>query len=49
MLRKKDVADGIVEKAVYPNQGIVRGPEGEKIYIKGVVPGQRVSFRITKK
>ena len=49
MLKKKDAAEGLVEKAVYPNQGIVRGPEGEKIYIKGVIPGQKVSFRITKK
>ena len=49
MLKKKDIAEGIVEKAVYPNQGIVRGPEGEKIYIKGVIPGQKVQFRITKK
>ena len=49
MLKKKDVAEGTVRKAVYPNQGIADGPDGEKIYIKNVVPGQKVRFRITKK
>ena len=49
MLKKKEIAEGTVIKAVYPNQGILCGPEGEKIYVKGVVPGQRVRVRITKK
>ena len=49
MLRKRDVTDGVVVKAVYPNQGIVLGSEGEKIFVKGVLPGQKVRVRITKK
>ena len=39
--------DGKVIKSIYPNKGIVEC-EGEKITVKNVLEGQKVSFRLSK-
>ena len=48
MLKKKETASGIVERVDYPNRGIVRGPEGEKVLVKNVLPAQTVTFGVSK-
>ena len=49
MLKKKDIAEGIIEYCEYPDTGIFFGPEGEKIKVKHVLPGQKVRVMINKK
>ncbi len=49
MLKKKEICEGIIEYCEYPDTGIFFGPDGEKIRIKHVIPGQKVRAVITKK
>ena len=49
MLRKGDVAEGIVKEVQYPNRGIIEGPEGERVIVKNVVPGQKIEYQIYKR
>lgn len=47
-MKKGEVYQGIVEKMNFPNKGIVR-LEDTPVTVKNALPGQTVSFRITKK
>ena len=47
-MKKGEVYQGIVEKMNFPNKGIVR-IEDTAVTVKNALPGQTVSFRITKK
>lgn len=47
-MKKGQIYEGIVEKFDYPNKGTVVCEEGTAA-VKGTVPGQRVSFAVTKK
>ena len=47
-MKKGEVYQGIVEKMNFPNKGIVR-IEDTTVPVKNALPGQTVSFRITKK
>ena len=55
-MKKGEIREGIVEKVKFPNKGCVRllpaeeQAEGEAEYaaVKNVIPGQRISVRITK-
>ena len=47
-MKKGEVYQGIVEKMNFPNKGIVR-IEDTTVTVKNALPGQTVSFRITKK
>lgn len=47
-MKKGDILTGIVEKADFPNKGILK-IEGQKIQVKNVIPGQNVEIRLTKK
>ncbi|MGN0325684.1 MAG: TRAM domain-containing protein, partial [Lachnospiraceae bacterium] len=47
-MKKGEVYQGIVEKMNFPNKGIVR-IEDTPVTVKNALPGQTVSFRITKK
>lgn len=46
-MKKGQIAEGIVEKVVFPNKGIVAA-EGEKVVVKNSVPGQKVRFSVNK-
>jgi 23S rRNA (uracil1939-C5)-methyltransferase len=47
-MKKGQIGEGIVEKLEFPNKGTLTA-EGEKVVIKGVIPGQKVRFSVTKK
>ena len=46
-MKKKEIAEGFVERVDYPNRGVVRVGD-ETISVKNVVPGQTVRFRVIK-
>ncbi len=46
-MKKGQVIEGIVTKVNFPNKGIVEA-EGERIEVKGVLPGQKVSVAVQK-
>lgn len=47
-MKKGEIYQGIVERMDFPNKGIVI-VEGVNVTVKNALPGQTVSFRITKK
>ncbi len=47
-MKKGQILEGTVEKVMFPNKGIVRSEEGRKIVVKNTVPGQKISFFVTK-
>ncbi|MDR2043578.1 MAG: class I SAM-dependent RNA methyltransferase [Clostridium sp.] len=46
-MKKGQVYEGLVERVDFPNKGIVRVGE-ETCIVKNSLPGQRISFRVTK-
>lgn len=49
-MKKGDIFEGVVEYTDFPDRGVVLLPEEEnKILIKGVIKGQTIKGRITKK
>ncbi len=47
-MKKNEVYEGTVQSIKFPNKGIVCTPEGN-VTVKGTLPGQTVSFILTKK
>lgn len=47
-MKRGEVIQGKVIKVNFPNKGIVETAEGDKIRVKGVLPGQTVSVRVKK-
>ena len=47
-MKKGQVYAGIVEKVIFPNKGIVSLEDGKAAVVKNVVPGQKISFSISK-
>ena len=47
-MKKGQIYEGLVEKVVFPNKGIIRVDDGRTVVVKNVVPGQKISFSITK-
>ena len=47
-MKKGQVCEGIVEKVIFPNKGIISLECGEKVVVKNAIPGQKVSFSINK-
>lgn len=47
-MKKGETYEGMVEKTVFPNKGIIN-IEGNRIVVKNTVPGQKVRFQIQKK
>ena len=49
-MKKGELYKGIVERVDFPNKGIVR-VEGEEAFavVKNVIPGQEISFCVSKK
>ncbi len=46
-MKKGSIVQGVVEYTAFPNKGVVH-VDGEKVTIKGCLPGQTVEARITK-
>ena len=47
-MKKGQLAEGIIERIVFPNKGIAVIEEGERVVVKNTIPGQKVSFRVNK-
>lgn len=47
-MKKGDIVEGTVVRYDYPGQGVLAA-EGREIFLKGVLPGQKVRCRIKKK
>ena len=47
-MKKNEIYEGTVQSVKFPNKGIVCTPEGN-VTVKGTLPGQTVSFILTKK
>ena len=47
-MKKGEILEGIVTRVDYPGKGVVETPEGICI-VKNVLPGQKISLRVTKK
>lgn len=49
-MKKSQCYEGIVESVQFPAKGIVRvEEENDKAVVKNVIPGQKISFRVSKK
>ncbi|MCM1283888.1 MAG: class I SAM-dependent RNA methyltransferase, partial [Roseburia sp.] len=47
-MKKGQIAEGIVDRVDFPNKGIVFTEDQERVLVKNVIPGQRVSFCVNK-
>ena len=47
-MKKGEILEGIVERVAFPNKGIVRTSEGKEVIVKNTIPGQTVSFSVSK-
>lgn len=47
-MKKGEIYEGTVERIDFPNKGVVL-VDKEKVIVKNVLPGQKISFRINKK
>lgn len=47
-MKKGQVYEGIVERTLFPNKGIVILEDGQKAVVKNVIPGQKISFSVNK-
>lgn len=46
-MKKGEIYEGLVERLDFPNKGILT-IDGEKVVVKNVLPGQKISVRVTK-
>ncbi len=46
-MKKGDILEGIIEKVVFPNKGVLHA-DSKTVIVKNGVPGQKVRFSITK-
>ena len=47
-MKRGDIVQGKVVKVSFPNKGIIETAEGDRLRVKGVLPGQTVSVRVKK-
>lgn len=47
-MKKGQLAEGTIERIVFPNKGVAVTEEGEKVIVKNTIPGQKVTFRVNK-
>lgn len=47
-MKKGQRYEGTVEKVIFPNKGIVKLEDGKTVIVKNVIPGQKLSFSISK-
>ena len=48
VMKKGQIAEGIVKSVEFPNKGMVYTDEGDRVIVKNTIPGQRVSFAVNK-
>jgi len=47
-MKKGQILEGVVEKVLFPNKGIVRMEDGREVIVKHGLTGQKVSFLVNK-
>lgn len=47
-MKKGEIAEGVVKEVIFPNKGVVLTEEGQRIIVKNIIPGQKISFCINK-
>ena len=47
-MKKGQILEGIVKQTLFPNKGIVVAEEGRDVVVKNGIPGQKVSFAVSK-
>ncbi len=47
-MKRGEIVQGKVIKVSFPNKGIIETAEGDRLRVKGVLPGQTVSVRVKK-
>jgi 23S rRNA (uracil-5-)-methyltransferase RumA len=47
-MKKGQSGEGKVCEVLFPNKGVVRTAEGERVIVKNTIPGQEVSFTVNK-
>ncbi len=48
-MKKGEIYQGTVLRTDFPNKGIVLTEEGTEVQVKNVLPGQKITFRLTRK
>ena len=48
VLKKGEIYEGVIERVMFPNKGIIRVAE-ETVIVKNGIPGQKIRFQIQKK
>ena len=48
-MKKGETAEGRVSRVLFPDKAEAVTPEGEKVLVRYALPGQEISFRVTKK
>lgn len=48
-MKKGEIREGTIQKAEFPNKGLLETEDGEKVIVKNGIPGQKVRFRVQKK
>jgi 23S rRNA (uracil-5-)-methyltransferase RumA len=47
-MKKGQLAEGVIQEVIFPNKGIARTADGDRVIVKNTIPGQRVSFVVNK-
>ncbi len=47
-MKKGQIFEGVVEKVLFPNKGVVSLENGREAIVKNTITGQRISFSVTK-
>lgn len=47
-MKKGQILEGVVEKVLFPNKGIIQMEDGREVIVKHGITGQRVSFMVNK-
>ena len=49
IMRKGEEYSGTVKGIAYPDRGRLTGPEGERVTVKCTLPGQQITYRVSRK
>lgn len=47
-MKKGQVCQGMIEKVIFPNKGVITTEEGKQVIVKNGIPGQKISFSVNK-
>ena len=48
-MKKGEIREGMIQKAEFPNKGLINTEDGERVVVKNGITGQKVRFRVQKK